>query len=853
MSRIERLAGGIVSRRRLVLVVLTLTLFAVGAGVTQLEEGSSLPAFEVGSDAERAQDAVRSQFRTGTTNVTVAQVVVSDENVLDRSSLVRSLELQRSLRTNATVGPTLRDRRPTVGVANLVARAAYRHRNPDAGPPSIDDQIRTLESLEERQVDAILRRLLGGDAGQQADALAFLPSDYEPGSTTANATMVVVFQSADGPVPMGQAPDRIVESQLAVREIASQAGFAGEPRVVGKGVISAEQTRSRQDTMAIVGPAVLLFVLGTLALVYRDVLDVAVSLLGVFLVLVWTFGALGWLGIAFNPILIAVPVLLVGLAIDYGIHVFMRYRERRAAEDSDAPTAMAAGLAGVGGALVWVTVTTVIGFLSNLASPVGPIRTVGLISAIGIVGALVVFGGFVPPLKVALDSALEGIGFDRDQRPVGTGGGPTARVLSVGVRAAKAAPVVVLALALVVTAASAYGAANVSTSFEPEDNMAGEPPAWTEHLPASLEPGEYSAKADMQYVNDRFVRPNSQVEFLVEGRVTDPNTLERVARAERRAATRSVVTTLADGDAHTVSPLSVIQRVAATNEDFAATVAAADTDGDGVPDRSLERVFDKLYEVAPSEAARVLHREGGEYTALRLAVAVDPGADGGVTTRQAADIAAVLEGDGLSATATGRPIVSQVIQDHLLETLLVSFLVTLLAVALVLAGVFRVVHGSVTLGLVTMLPVTLVVSWIVGSMYVLGLPLSVLTTIVASLTIGIGVDYSIHVGERFRRELVGAPSVDAAVERTIRGTGSALLGSAATTAAGFGVLSLALLPTLRQFGLITALMIVYAFLGAVLVLPSLLVLWARYLGPDVVAADDVVGTPGTEPSPAAED
>ena len=58
-----------------------------------------------------------------------------------------------------------------------------------------------------------------------------------------------------------------------------------------------------------------------------------------------------------------------------------------------------------------------------------------------------------------------------------------------------------------------------------------------------------------------------------------------------------------------------------------------------------------------------------------------------------------------------------------------------------------------------------------------------------------------------------------------------MLGSALTTAIGFGILGFAFFPVLQQFGTITAIMIVYAFLASVLVLPSMLVLWARYVGP----------------------
>jgi len=201
-------------------------------------------------------------------------------------------------------------------------------------------------------------------------------------------------------------------------------------------------------------------------------------------------------------------------------------------------------------------------------------------------------------------------------------------------------------------------------------------------------------------------------------------------------------------------------------------------------------------------------------------------------------VSGVLEADGRTVTATGEPILNQLVQEYMLETLFTSLLITLLVIVALLMVVYRVVHGSATLGLVTLVPVVLVVSWVIGTMYVLDYPLSVLTTIVASITIGIGIDYSIHVSERFRAELDRTDSVDEAITTAIRGTGAALLGSAVTTAIGFGILGFAFFPVLQQFGTITAIMIVYAFLASVLVLPSMLVLWARYVGPGESAALD---------------
>jgi predicted RND superfamily exporter protein len=104
--------------------------------------------------------------------------------------------------------------------------------------------------------------------------------------------------------------------------------------------------------------------------------------------------------------------------------------------------------------------------------------------------------------------------------------------------------------------------------------------------------------------------------------------------------------------------------------------------------------------------------------------------------------------------------------------------------------------------------------------------------------VGLGIAYSIHISSRYEIELRRQGDIWEAMETTVTGTGGALLGSAATTVGGFGTLAIAILPILQQFGIITGLTIIYAFLASVLVLPSLLVIWTRYGGPENLELSD---------------
>ncbi|MFB6243420.1 MAG: MMPL family transporter, partial [Halobaculum sp.] len=721
----------------------------------------------------------------------------------------------------------------------------------NATDATLGEQIDQIESMNATEIDDTIGLVLSEDGSNGGfSAFALVPTSYDTGSTEASATMILVTQESNtDSVNAGAASETIEKSQLAMQEIAESRDDEGEYLIFGSGIISHEISASQEDSLQIVGPLAALFVLLALIVAYRDLIDIVLGLAGIAAVLGWTFGFMGWLGIDFNQIFVAVPVLLIGLSIDYAIHIFMRHREERQAADGVGPRrSMTIALGGVGIALVWVTATTVIGFLSNLISPVPPIRDFGVVSSFGITAAFLIFGVLIPSLKVEIDELLERYGVDREMTAFGTGGGAFSTVLSLGSTAAQRAPYVVIAFALVVTAAGGVGATQVDTSFSQSDFLAEDPPSWMDDLPEEIRPGEYTAKANLEYVNDNFVREDSQAQILIEGDVTDPKTLDSLSAAVDAAAEKDVTQTLSNGEADIESPIETMQAVAARNETFNETFTAADTDDDGVPEENVTAVYDTLFDVAPDEAQNVLYRtENGDYEAARVVISVKGGASGDDITTQMRDVADVIDGTGLTVTATGSAILNKIVQDELLRTVVESLIVTLIAVFLFLMATYRVTEGSASLGVVTLLPVAFSVTWILGTMFLADIPFNVLTGTITSLTVGLGVAYSIHLSERYNQELERTGDVWEAMDRAVTGTGGALLGSAATTAGGFGVLVFAILPPLQQFGTITGMTIVYAFLAAVFVLPSLLVGWTRYLGPEWAAAQ-IRG----EPAPTAD-
>ncbi|MGY8745922.1 MAG: MMPL family transporter, partial [Candidatus Poseidoniales archaeon] len=126
--------------------------------------------------------------------------------------------------------------------------------------------------------------------------------------------------------------------------------------------------------------------------------------------------------------------------------------------------------------------------------------------------------------------------------------------------------------------------------------------------------------------------------------------------------------------------------------------------------------------------------------------------------------------------------------------------------------------------MIVLTPVVLATLWVVGSMAILSLKWNVLTVMVTALSLGIGIDYSIHMWRRFEAERARTDDVWKALEETISTTGVALVLSAGTTALGFLVLIFSPMPVVQQFGLVTALTVTFSLLLSIIILPVLLIM-----------------------------
>ena len=240
----------------------------------------------------------------------------------------------------------------------------------------------------------------------------------------------------------------------------------------------------------------------------------------------------------------------------------------------------------------------------------------------------------------------------------------------------------------------------------------------------------------------------------------------------------------------------------------------------------MQQILDRLGAEEP-DLARFLIKEPDGIDAMLLRFPTYVG-DRGQSRMIQDEIEALWLGDDGAITAISDGIISTSVTGQITDRQ-TEAISTTIAVALgILAIFFWVTLRQPALGIVAVGPIVLVLICVLGTMALLEIPYTLITSIITVLSIGIGVDYTIHVIHRYREEFVRLRDPERAAIRTLTTTSSALLGSALTTALGFGVLIASPLLGLQQFGITATITIVYSLVVSILVVLPATVVWGAF-------------------------
>ena len=792
------------SPRRVIIAFLVLTLvFTGGIGLVSTDTEAT-DSFTEGLEEQEALDAVNQEFEDPfQPDSESTQIIHSGGNVLTKEALLRDLrileevESRDDLRVASTSGP-----------ATVIAQQV------DPTATTAAEQRRAIGSTSATRVRQIVRSL-----SENARFTRSLATDFNPTSASASASITVVTHD----VPAGFASGDLQDVQTDIRSIAAEQ--PGDITAFGSGVTNAETASVIGDSLIIVMPVVVVLLLLFLIVAYRDPIDLSLGLLSLLMTVIWTFGFLGLSGIPFNQQMITVPVLLLAVGVDFGIHIINRYREEAVA-GYNATEAMREANNQLMIAFIIVTVTTVFGFGANVISDLTPIRNVGIASGIGIIFTFLIFGLFLPAAKLEVDQLRDTYNVPEfNSAPISSEESTLGKILTFPAQASQYAPIAFVFVLLVTGGmAAAYGS-GVDTSFETEDFLPPEEqPDYITALPEPFAPSEYTVTETLNLLEDRFSTNQDQsVKLYVQGNFEEGHALEALADPNDDAVGALAVGS--GGAARPTSIVTVIQSHAEQDQEFARLVARNDLNDNGIPDRNLDRIYDELF--ASSSGDRAEQYLTPDRRSAQVQYAIDSGAS---QSEAAGDARAFVEDFRYETTATGQIVVFDAVTDIIFNSSIQGLVIAIGLTGLFLIIAYAVLESKPLLGIVNLFPILIAIAFLLGTMRYLGISLNALTGTILSISIGLGIAYSVHATHRFVDEYNAGAGAYESMIITLSGTGGALLGSMLTTSLGTGALALAITPVLGDFGLLMAISVIYSFVFTIVALPPAVLLWERYQG-----------------------
>ena len=789
---LERLSRLVTARPWMTIAVLLVITVVLAAGAGQrapLLEGADVALLPQDGPLVGAIQEINEQFEE-TGDVRLVTLIFRGE-ALTPDGLSQMSDLLGGIAADPDVGTLLTPTDAIISPAHLIQAALG---------------VGSLDAVTQAQIDAVrqapeIEPILGALTGTDAD-----------GSPVAIAT--VRLRSTQD--------ERAAHAERWINELATDDSGPLRVSSVSPAIVEDEYKRASEEGLApLIGIALLLIAV-LILLFLRALSDLLLALAGLLLSLIWIVGAEGWLGpnaIGLigppNALTTLVPIIVLGLTVDYAIQVVSHYREQRGTGAS-VLEAVRSGLRHVVIPLLLAAVTTMVSLLANLFSPLDMVGDFGVVAALGVGLSLVVMLTLIPAGRTIIDRRREARGALPQPRLVSQalpGIERAAELLGASI-ALRPAPYLLVVVALTV------GLGIAATDLESEFSI------------RDILPRGGTVLEDWDTLDEAIGGPTEVTTVLIKAEATETRTLLNLRDLADTFQDERSRPEFAAGPLQTSYELLVRDWITDSGEPgdkYAPGLAAQfqqASAGLQVNTALIQQILDQLEAMDPALPHALVNDPHGVDTIL---VQFPTMSGDSIGARQVqAELEALWAGTDEDLTATSESIIGVTITDSITDRQTEAISITIAAALAILAIFFWVTQRQPVLALVAVVPIVFVLIWVLGTMALLGIPYSLVTSIITALSIGIGVDYTIHLIHRYREEFTRLRDPERAAIRTLRTTGSALLGSAMTTALGIGVLIASPLLASQQFGITAAITIAYSLILSILVVPPAMTVWGAF-------------------------
>ncbi|MDA9592824.1 MMPL family transporter [Porticoccaceae bacterium] len=588
----------------------------------------------------------------------------------------------------------------------------------------------------------------------------------------------------------------------------------------GPDMITADMITFIKSDLTVFGAGILVFIIATLALIFRRIRFVVLPLITCALCLVIILGFLSWIDWRLTVISSNFVLLLLIITLALTIHLIVRYRELQSNNpESNQHELVSQTVISMAKPCLYTVLTTIVAFTSLVVSDIRPVIDFGWMMTMGISLALVIAFIIIPAGMVLLGK-----------------GSHTSLKDNSSAFTAKFAwltehyGTLILLTALSLAALSAYGISKLEVENRFIDYFRSDTEIYRgmETIDTALggtTPLDIIIQApvfDEPTINDVKEFESTDDDYAFEDEYGDME--EELAQDDASSLAESYWFSSAGlADLEKLQTFIDAQpEVGKVNSLVQLYAVARDLSNRDLNDLEIaimrQSLSDEIYQqmVAPYllediDEARIQLRAMETGGQLRRAELLEK-------IHQYAIDEVGIAPENIRFTGI------LVLYNNMLQSLYKSQIVTLGAVFVGIMIMFLVLFQSVKISIIAILPNFLAAGIVLGSMGIFGIPLDMMTITIAAITVGIGVDHAIHYLTRFKREFSLDSNYIGAMHRAHASIGQALFYTSITIIAGFSILALSNFIPSVYFGLLTGLAMLAALLGSMTLLPQLIII-----------------------------
>jgi len=542
-------------------------------------------------------------------------------------------------------------------------------------------------------------------------------------------------------------------------------------------------------------PLVALLILFTLFLSFRTLHGVLLPLTAVGISTVWTIGLMCMLKVPISIVSDIIPVILFAVGSAYSIHVISRLNEgtegfqykddgREHNANSLTRVILPVGLAAF---------TTIVGFLSFVfGSYLTTIREFGIFASFGVFFAFVISVTFVPALASYLNKPKKHSDSETQ---------PNRSILRKFNDSALKHPRLVVGVSVVFIILAGIGVPKIQRKVDILDY--------------------FKTGTDVR-LSENFMKEkfggSMPVQIMVKGDILDPDVLSAMKRFQAFL--------------QSYDDINHAQSVADLIEESNFVIG----EGRAIPDSRAK--VSNLWFLLEGEETMTQFVNADRSEAIIQATLE--------SSLQTDRVKVIVEGINeyiennntakYTFEQTGMPSIHYRLDESIKRSLIQSIVIAAVAIFITVFLLLRSFSG----GLIGLIPITFSLLGILGFMGILKIPLDIATVLVGSVSMGIGIDYTIHFLNRFKNEYGISGNKRLALEATLQTTGKAISINVIAVTAGFLALLLANLIPLQRFGILIAITMLASGYGAVVILPAVILLTKSKFSGGKNSKEDIV-------------